>query len=297
MSDELLMHRDYLREQVDERTADLNSAKLAAEDANRAKSEFLANITHELRTPIHAILSFSAIGQEQAGESEPARLKEYFGYVRDSGKRLVRLIDNLLDLSKMEARCMTFDISPQRLDHLVQDMGEELQGLLQEKQLLLVHGNSAIDTQLQCDAVRISQVLRNLLSNAIRYSPEGGRISIEIESTCLPNGKRLSDSGKLPALVTTISDQGIGIPQEELESIFDKFVQSSTTRSGAGGTGLGLAICREIIETHGGALSARNLDGGGAAFTFTLPRKPPIGGRTAGTQEGSPPCGRDASNT
>lgn len=278
MSQELLMHRDHLRELVDARTAELNSAKLAAEEANRAKSDFLANITHELRTPVHAIMSFSAIGRDQADRTEPARIKEYFGHVRESGKRLVKLIDNLLDLAKMEAKCMNFDIKPHRLDALAEETVQELRALLQEKQLRLEQDSAGVDTLVYCDALRVGQVLRNLLSNAIRYSPQGGSIRIDYRTMSLPPEKQGVERDTTTALSVSISDQGAGIPGGELESIFDKFKQSSNTRSGAGGTGLGLAICREIVEAHGGGITACNLESGGAAFTFTLPRRPLLGG-------------------
>ncbi len=268
LSDEVIMHRDHLRELVDARTADLKAAKVAAENANRAKTDFMANMTHELRTPIHAIVSFSAIGQEQADQVETSRLVEYFGYIKESGQRLAKLVDNLLDLSKMGAGAIRLEWDHCELSDIVEKLKLELQGLLQEKQLRLYHQTDGANTKINCDAVRISQVLRNLISNAIRYSPAGGLISISY-STMEP--AQQAHPGDGPAIRVTVADQGPGIPEPELEKIFDKFVQSSTTRSGAGGTGLGLAICKEIIQAHGGAISASNRAAGGAEFSFFLP--------------------------
>jgi signal transduction histidine kinase len=113
--------------------------------------------------------------------------------------------------------------------------------------------------------------VRNLLSNAIKFTPQGKNLFIDFQVSSLKLGKRSTDAQTVPALACTIRDQGVGIPEDELDAVFDKFVQSSKTRTGAGGTGLGLAICKEIIEGHGGSITAQNNAEGGAAFTFILP--------------------------
>lgn len=122
------------------------------------------------------------------------------------------------------------------------------------------------------DALRIGQVIRNLLSNAIKFSPESGVVSVRIGFSTLPRGRRAGDPQEHPATTLSVVDHGIGIPEGELEHIFDKFVQSSKTKTGAGGTGLGLSICREIVLAHRGRIVACNNAEGGAAFTVTLPR-------------------------
>jgi signal transduction histidine kinase len=275
MSEELRLHRDHLQELVEARTKDLETAKKTAEKANESKSEFLANITHELRTPMHAILSFAAIGEEQAVDAPREKLQDYFSYVRNSGKRLLKLINDLLDLSKLEAGHMEFDSQPRELRSLMELVGAELEGLLREKGLTLETADQDAHTEAICDTGRILQVLHNLVSNAIKFSPPDSRILVRFVSTALPAGRRQSDTGTMPALAVSVEDQGEGIPEPELESVFDKFVQSSHTKSGAGGTGLGLAICKEIVEAHGGTISARNLPDGGAAVSFVIPRDGP----------------------
>jgi signal transduction histidine kinase len=127
------------------------------------------------------------------------------------------------------------------------------------------------------DAKRITQVILNLLSNAIKFSPEGSKIKVELADTEFLSGRRASDTEALTALAIHVTDSGPGIPEAELDSIFEKFVQSSLTKTGAGGTGLGLAISRAIINQHRGTLNAVNNPEGGACFTITLPLSPATG--------------------
>ena len=150
---------------------------------------------------------------------------------------------------------------------------EQLDSLIQQKTLTLVVREAVRPATVPCDAVRISQVLYNLLSNAIKFTPEGRTITI---ATALlphpPVGSSLAREAG-PVFAVTISDEGIGIPEDELETVFDQFVQSKKAKPGFGGTGLGLAICREIVCAHGGDIMARNNPGGGASLTFTLPQE------------------------
>ncbi|MBU3914995.1 ATP-binding protein, partial [bacterium] len=130
-----------------------------------------------------------------------------------------------------------------------------------------------ISTNVICDKYRIRQVIRNLLSNAVRFSPEIKKITISFESATLPKFPGSIGEDR-PALAVSIKDEGVGIPENELKTVFDKFIQSSKTKTGAGGTGLGLTICYEIVKCHGGEIRADNNPEGGAVFTFLLPYKP-----------------------
>lgn len=268
---ELMEHRDHLQHLVDQRTARLDQALLQAQAATRAKSEFLANMSHELRTPMHAILSFSELGQRLTDNQDSQKQHQYFSRIAQSADRLLLLIDDLLDLSKLESGSMEMRFTPTDIPALVTQVHGQLESLMQNRGLKLELKFSAGSETIALDRLRIEQVFHNLLSNAIKFSPDGGVITITSAPAELPRGRRSNDSGRSHAISICVSDQGLGIPEEELESIFGKFVQSSSTKTGAGGTGLGLAICKEIIGRHRGTITAANNSGGGASITVTLP--------------------------
>lgn len=237
----------------------LRDAREKAEEASRLKSEFLANISHEIRTPMQAIIGYANLAIGRFKETRKNKLLEYFEEISLSSKRLLVLLNDLLDLSKMESGRMEYRFEQENLSFLIQFVLRELRPLLDDKGLQVDFREPEIDDQLVMDREKIMQVIHNLLSNAVKFSPDNGSIHLELSET-------------IDFLVFSVRDEGIGIPRRELEYIFDKFTQSSNTKTGAGGTGLGLAICREIIKAHGGEIWAVNQKDGGAVFTFTLPR-------------------------
>ena len=267
----LALHRDNLQMLVDERTAGLLRAKQDVEHALQARSEFLANMSHELRTPMHAVLSFAQLGEERAGKGQFDKLRDYFARIATSGERLLVLINNLLDLSKLEAGKMVLDRHEKNLVAVVYEVAAELELLVEKQGLSLVLPPRDAAINVEIDLARMHQVMSNLLSNAIRFSPSGGRIEVGLALTSMRIGRRATDSIERSALKLTVSDEGPGIPPDELDIVFEKFVQSSTTRTGAGGTGLGLAICREIVHAHQGIISVSNRPEGGALFEVLLP--------------------------
>lgn len=270
---ELRHHTEHLQELVAERTAGLESAKDAAEQAYRAKSEFLANMSHELRTPLHAILSFARLGVGRSADPALGKLNGYFNNILLAGERLLGLVTDLLDLAKIEAGRMSMNRSDGDLVGLARSVAEEFSAMAEERGISVVAPLAGERAPIMIDSVRMGQVLRNLVSNALKFSPKGARIDIVVAAADMPAGRRVADRDvRVPAWSLKVMDTGIGIPENELSVVFDKFVQSSKTNTGAGGTGLGLAICREIVEAHRGTIEAANRPGGGAVFEILLPR-------------------------
>ena len=239
--------------------SDIKDAYQQAEDANQLKSEFLANMSHELRTPMHGILSFSRIGISNIDTATIEDLTGYFSNIQISGERLLVLLNNLLDISKLEAGRMEAHLKKVDLISIFESCWQEQSQRMKDLGISINIITSSEDVIGMFDPVRISQVITNLLSNAIKFSPDNSVITITMDK----NDKQ--------EIIFSLKDSGIGIPENELENVFDAFIQSSKTKTGAGGTGLGLAISKKIIELHGGKIWAGNNSDNGAIFTFILP--------------------------
>ena len=252
-----------LQEKVHEQNELLIEEMQKAEQAVRAKSEFLANMSHELRTPMHAILGYAEISLTAINEETPQSTGQYIEKIKLSGERLLRLLNDLLTLAKLDAGKIEYKYEQANLKEAVDYTLVELAPLIKAKNLKIC-ASFGDCTEACFDKHHIIQVLINLLSNAIKFSGAGGRIVIEVFEERPPSGG--------PTLCCKITDAGPGIPDGELTAIFDKFVQSSKTKTGAGGTGLGLAICQKIIEAHGGSIRAENAKPKGAVFTFVIPK-------------------------
>ena len=239
---------------------DLAKQRDRAEEASRLKSEFLATISHELRTPLHAILSYADFGLERVGHADRERLKRYFFEIQDSGALLLELINDLLDLSKIEAGKMPYRRSTLTMGVVVDDACYRVAQLAEAKSISLNTASIPKEWQVYGDYEMLLRVFINLLGNAIKFTPAGGQIEVFGQAR---------NEGYLFA----VRDSGQGIYPEEIDVIFDKFVQSSLhAQRGGSGTGLGLSICRGIIEAHEGRIWAESAGPNqGSTFYFMLP--------------------------
>jgi signal transduction histidine kinase len=238
----------------------LAQANTQLQEVDRMKDVFLSMITHELRTPLTVISGIA----EMLGEGIYGALSEgqarQIAQISEQSARLRQLVNDLLDLSKMEAGMMKLrrEWLPPRV--LVEAVVEQLQPLAQQAGVILVHNVGRDLPEVECDGRRIEQVLANLISNAIKFTPRGGQVSVSAQV-------------EAEALCFCVADTGCGITPEAQRHIFDKFYQvHSHAQAQAKGTGLGLAIVKQLVELHGGQVRLTSAPGAGSRFWFRLPR-------------------------
>jgi CheY-like chemotaxis protein len=242
----------------------IEEARQAAEDASIAKSMFLSNMSHEIRTPMNAVIGMTKIGKE----STTIEKKDYcFEKIEDSSTHLLGIINDILDISKIEAG--KFELSDENFhfESIIRRAVSAINyGIDRKHQKLTVKLDHQIPDYLDGDGQRLSQVILNLLSNAMKFTPEGGRIRLETQL--------VSQDGDVSRFRISVIDSGIGIPKEIQERLFTSFQQADKSISRRfGGTGLGLAISRSIVEAMDGSIFVESVDGEGSTFTFDVQMK------------------------
>jgi two-component system sensor histidine kinase BarA len=258
-----------MNKSLDIKLDELAQANVGLFEANRLKGEFLANVSHELRTPMTSIIGFAELLKE-AHEGQDGRLARYAHNILTSGRMLLDIINDLLDIAKIEAGKMEVRLERVDLKSVCSDLTDFVRPLADQARLKLVLDLPDELPLMVSDTGKIKQILYNLLSNAIKFTPEGGQVTLSAAQA----GSEM--------IAMAVSDTGPGIPADQLETIFEKFLQidQSKTREHSG-TGLGLAISRELATILGGSIKAESKVGTGSTFTVTLPVRAPQANGTA----------------
>jgi signal transduction histidine kinase len=270
--DDARLYRDLERLTADlearvlDRTNQLVEANVRLQAADRSKNQFLANMSHELRTPLNSIIGFSAVLLTAAEKLLPTRLFKFIENIHIAGNHLLDLINDILDLSKIEAGRLGLQPGPFDLRQTVTSIERVVKGICAEADVTLLTNIEEAVPQVFLDEGRTKQILLNLISNAVKFSPAKSFVRLDV--AYVPAETSLL---RTPAVRLTIADQGIGMASEELPKIFDQFYQVENGVIRRKGTGLGLSLTRGFVELHGGAVEVESTVGQGSTFRVTLP--------------------------
>ena len=258
---------EKMEEKVHERTRELEQARKMAEAANRAKSEFLSNISHELRTPLNSIIGFSEVMRDGTTGPLTPDQQTYLKDIWESGKHLLRIINNVLDLSKIEAGMMELELDDFDLKELLEGCLSLFREKAQRQHLTLRAEISEDIGTISADKTKLKQVALNLLANAVKFTPEGGSVQIA--------ARKIQNPQNADHVEISVIDTGIGISVDDRERLFQPFLQlDNTITRKYEGTGLGLHISRKFVELHGGRIGVDSTPGRGSRFSFTIPCVP-----------------------
>lgn len=245
---------------METQAVELAQAKDRAEQESRYKSQFLANMSHEFRTPLNAIIGFSELLSEQSMGSLNERQKEFVGYVMQGGRHLLALINDILDLSRVEAGRLQLTCDWIAPEDLIEEVRQMVTPMADKHGISLVLTSSGSLPKIYADHVRLKQILYNLLSNGIKFNHRHGRVSLDVFE-------------EADLICWSISDTGVGIREDDLSRLFREFERLEHRGPQPEGTGLGLALTKRLVELHGGSIHVESLAGQGSTFTVRLPRK------------------------
>ncbi|MCW5836017.1 MAG: PocR ligand-binding domain-containing protein [Labilithrix sp.] len=273
--------RESYRE-LQDKTTRLEQTLTRLKEVDRLKSNFLATMSHELRTPLTSIIGYSEMLAEGIAGELSAEQQEYVRTIHAKGEQLLRLIMGLLDLSKLESGTMSLRQAPAQIGPILKEVITTLAPVARKKEVELALDSDDAPCELAADAERLRQVFINLVDNAVKFTPKGGKVTVRARVTAgaAPSGDDDDDEAAGAALLAPllkqvevrVSDTGIGIPAAERVKVFEAFYQvdSSSTRE-YGGTGLGLSIVKRIVDAHGGQVSVEGNEPNGTVFVVVLP--------------------------
>ena len=254
-----------MNEAMDLKIGELSEANVGLGESNRLKSEFLANVSHELRTPLNSIIGFADLLEEIAksdAAADPKRLR-YIVNIQRSGRSLLDMINELLDMAKIEAGRMEVTISPTSVADLLEGLQTIMRPVAQQKRIEFEQRMPDTLPRVETDAGKLQQILYNFMSNAVKFSPDDGVVIVGAEPV---------DRDGASAIRISVTDHGPGIPDDMQDTVFQKFRQVDATHTRrAGGTGLGLAICRELADLLGCAVGLVSAPGRGSTFWVEVP--------------------------
>ncbi|HPS55821.1 MAG TPA: ATP-binding protein, partial [Sedimentisphaerales bacterium] len=229
-------------------------------EVSQMKNDFVSHVSHELKTPLASILAYSEMLNDGEANDEQTR-QEFYSVIQTQAKRLNRLIEDILNISRIESGLVKVEKKPISLSIAIQEQLQMIRGYAEEKDIKVISPEPIIFDQVYVDKDMISQVIVNLLSNAVKYTRSGGKITIDTQ---------VNDADK--TVTVSITDTGVGIPAEEIEHVFDKFYRVAANNKQAKGTGLGLNLVKQIVEkVHGGKVFVQSEKGVGSTFGFELP--------------------------
>lgn len=245
----------------------------------RYKSELIANVSHELRTPL-AIVKLSASNLKRFPNLDEGKRRQLLESIEKECNRLENMIRDLLDMSRIEAGCLSLHLAPNDVREVAADVASALRTRAEEKEIVIAGVLSSSPVVVRGDKTRLGQVMTNLVVNAINYTPPGGRVEIRVSAVADPRDRRRAPeefalrplSGAVAEIV--VADSGTGIPRENLTRIFERFFRGKSESMNVPGTGLGLSIVKEIVESHGGVVFADSVEGAGSEFVVHLPLAP-----------------------
>ena len=261
----LIANRDVTAEKKREMEQEeaLRNALAAAEHASRAKTTFLSSMSHDIRTPMNAIIGFTALAQIHM--DEPEQVRDYLAKISTSSTHLLSLINDILDMSRIESGTVKLDEKPVHIPDILHDLRAMIQGLVNSKSLnLYIDAQDVVHEDVIVDKLRLNQILLNIVSNAIKFTEPGGDIIVRLMEKPCPVKNHTT-------FEITVKDNGIGMSEDFVEHVFDTFSrEQSSTVSGIQGTGLGMAITKNIVEMMGGEITVESEEGKGTVFTVTL---------------------------